>query len=194
MKLLFENWREYLNEEIMTLENWPGDYDIEIIKNPKFHSDSAYGIKLYQGRDTVGSLNVDFVNVGSDDSDRWLDDCNYEIFDNLYTLHVDVADNAPRGFGPFLMDLGLELAYKDNKWVIPARLVGGRGTEAIERVYNFYLDNRKDVEIMSINLDCWEEYIDSYVPDATPESFLYLYRKKPTIINSELAKEVIKFI
>jgi hypothetical protein len=202
MKLLFENWRKYLNEEIMALESWPSGYKIEITKDPKFYGDTAYSIELYRdyirqdkkkSQLAAGWLNVDFVNVGSD-NDRWLDDCNYEIFDNLYTLHVGVNDNEPRGFGPFLMDLGLELAHKDNKWIIPARLVGGSGNEAAERIYDFYLDKRKeDVETIDINLDCWEEYVDSRVPDDTPESFLYLYRKKPTIINSELAKEVIKF-
>jgi hypothetical protein len=192
MKLLLENWRKYLNEGIVTLENWPAEYDIEIEKDP--HPQTAYSIRLYRDRKRlVGSLNVDPVNAGSDDSDP-PDGCNYEIFDNLYTLHVQVDESVPRGFGPFLTDLALELAYKDKKWIIPARLVGGRGNKAAERIYDFYLDNRKDVEIKEIDLVCWENYVNSLVPDDTPESFLYLYRKEPTIINSELAKKVIEII
>ncbi len=191
MKLLFENWRKYLKEGMVTLEKWPTGYTIGIIKDPKFTKD-AYGIKLYDehGWD-VGYCNVEKVDIKpSSPQDTDEDRCDNTLFHNLYTFHVRV-DPEERGFGPFLADLALELAYIDGKMIIPAKLVGGAGTEGAKRLYDYYLDNRNDVEKIKIDPDCWEYYSSTPPPQDTPESFLYLYRKKPAILNSKLAKEVI---
>ena len=185
MKLLLENWREYLNEEKVTLEKWPSGYEIDIVKDP--NSYDAYHIALYdKHNDQVGICNIEKVDAKPAEDGE----CDYTLFHNLYTFHVQV-DPEERGFGPFLTDLALELARKDGKRIIPAKLVGGAGTEGAVRLYDFYLDSRNDVEKIEIDLDCWEAYIGDIVPMDTPESFLYLYTKEPTIINSELAKKVI---
>ena len=195
MKLLFENWRKYLNEGIMSLENWPEGYSIEIYKEDLFGVyDTAYYVGLFYGKSKAGWVNVDKVHINATKPEKrfYEDECNYKLFDNLYTLHVGVdEDIESQGFGPFLTDLALELAYTDGKYIIPAKLVGGAGTEGAVRLYDFYLDNRDDVEKLELYVECWEDYTGVLVPDDTPESFLYLYRKKPTILNSKLAKEII---
>ena len=193
MKLLIENWREYLNEEMVTLEKWPEGYSVEIYKNPS--PQNAYEIVLYSKYGEEGHCYVEKVNIKRKTQQSDDIDCAdaYQLYANLYTMHLEV-DKSSRGFGPFLTDLALELAALDNKLIIPAKLVGGAGTADSERLYNFYLNNRKYVNKQDIDLYCWEDFTNSIVPDNTPESFLYLYSKKPEILNSELSKKVIKII
>jgi hypothetical protein len=189
LKLLFENWRKYLNEAKVTLENWPEGYEVDIIKNPK--DGDAYHILLYDKFGEAGYCVVEKVNVERPSSTESMPECDYNLFANLYTMHVGI-DEPGSGFGPFLTDLALELAALDNKLIIPAKLVGGTGTEGAKKLYDFYLNNRQDVNIQALDNPCWEFLTNTLIPDDTPESFLYLYNKKPTILNSKLAKKVIK--
>jgi len=196
MKLLLENWRKYLNEGIVSLENWPAGYEIEILKNPyRLNPKSAYSITLYDQNAHAGSANVDEVNIEKPEEEALydVDNCHYELFESeLYTVHIDVDEEyQSQGFGPFLMDIAFELAYLDKRVIIPAKLVGGAGTKGAERLYDFYYNNRADVEKVSFHIECWEYYTGKLIDESLPESFLALYRKQPTILNSEMAKRVI---
>ena len=206
MKLLFENWRQYLYEASQTLESMPDDVFIEIVKNPD--SANAYMIDLIQGKERVGGSVVEKVDARMTDKeildleDRFseegrleeLDACDAEWrdFKNLYTLHVEV-DPHMKGYGPLLTDLAMELASKDDKWIIPAKLVGGAGTEGARRIYNFYLNKRSDVVKIPIDTKCWE-YFTGYSIENLDEVFRYLYTKRPEKLNSQIAKTKIIWI
>jgi hypothetical protein len=209
MKLLFENWREYLNEASQTLESMPDDVFIEIVKNPPFSGyDNAYMINLIQGKERVGSSVVEKVDADDlrmpdeeafDLEDRFseegrleeLDACDAEWrkFINLYTLHVEV-DPHMKGYGPLLTDLAMELASKDDKWIISPNLVGGGASEDFKRVMEYYLNKRSDVTKERIDVKCWEYFTGDNIKDLD-EVFKYLYTKRPTRLNSEIAKTKI---
>ena len=216
MKLLLENWRQYLlNEGMMTLDAMPEDFSIEIRKTggaypyeinllrelapgerARHKSVGQIGIEGIDPNDlwtrgSVGREEIDDVDVVTEceDSDQ------FDNFRKLYTFHVSVNDDIQKlGFGSLLADLAMELASMDNKLIIPAKLVGGAGTEGAIRLYNYYLHNRDDVEHYEIIPECWEyftgEGLDKFNEYA--EEFTYLYSKpNPTMLKSPLAKTKI---
>ena len=101
MQNLFENWRQYLNEGAVTLQNWPDGYDIQIEKN--LGDRNPYIINLYEKInekwENVGFCSVEDVSgqltpsKNLDDlDDNTFFDCEdeFEKFKNLYTVHIAV--------------------------------------------------------------------------------------------------------
>ena len=215
MKLILENWRQYLlNEGMVTLDTMPEDYSIEIFEDE--FPDTPYSVRLIQRPNDHpgaywerGSLNV--VNI--DPNDLWdadspgrqameeyygeeiddiVDEClddQFTDYEALYTLHVQVDDDT-KGYGPLLTDLAMELAFTDKKRIISANMVGQGASEAFKRVMKYYLHNRNDVTKIKINPECWEYYTGQDI-DKYAEEFTHLYSKSPTILNSPLAKTKI---
>ena len=210
MKLLFESWRQYLNEGMQTLESMPDDVFIEIHENPTSYN--AYEIDLIQGNERIGTCAVEKVDKDNlrrsneemrDLEDRYTEEgrlgeldaldtkCGpqYRNFENLYTLHIYVDDHA-KGYGPLLTDLAMELASKDDKWIISANMVGGGASEDFKRVMEHYLNKRDDVTKIPIDAECWE-YFTGWNIENADEVSRHLYTKRPEKLNSPLAKTKI---
>ena len=208
MKLLFENWRQYLKEAAQTLESMPDDVFIVIEKYSR--GDSAYRIYLIQGKKKVGSCGVNKVpekllyDEEIDELEDWaeyhghwkkFDDCldNWgRVFDNLYTLHIQV-DPSMKGYGPLLTDLAMELATYDNKWIIFPNLVGHHVSDDAKKLIKYYFTNRSDVFKEPIDMQCWYFHSSKDI-SGEEEMFRHLYRKDPDILNSQTAKTKIKWI
>ena len=221
MKLLFENWREFLDEGMKGLDDIPEDFHIEILEGVH---DNPYMIRLMQrderdgrpyeiehGRCIVGEVDSERIFRGGDDDrveymekyrrargedavnklEKDGEDEYYDVYRDLYTMHFTVDDDF-RGWGPLLTDIAMELADEDGKWIVPAKLVGGAGTEGAKRIYDFYLKNRSDVVHEEIDRVYWHYFTGNDLNDVEEESFKYLYRKDPKWLGSAIAKVKIK--
>jgi len=219
LKKLFENWREFLDEGMKGLDDVPEDFYIEIEEISG--GDNPYIIRLVQrgherdheehGRciveevdaehwfaraaDERKQLMTDFqAREGEEAANKLEEICEdeyYDIYQDLYTMHVFVDEDF-RGWGPLLTDIAMELADEDGKWIVPAKLVGGAGTEGAKRIYDFYLKNRSDVVHEEIDRSCWGYFTGDNLDDVEEESFKYLYRKDPKWLVHGKAKVKIK--
>ena len=198
---LVENWRQYLNEGAVTLQNWPDGYDIQIEKN--LGDKNPYIINLYEKInekwENVGFCAVEDVS-GQLTPSKNLDDfydCedDFEKFENLYTVHIAVDEHLrSKGFGPFMMDIAFELAWMQGKWIIPPILPNSFPSKGAHNLLKFYYDNRADVEQYDFEVDCFELYIGKKINEQVPVYFSTLYRKDPTILRDKLAGKYIQVI
>jgi len=219
MKLLLENWREFLDEGMKGLDDIPEDFYIQILEG---EHGRPYIIRLMQraehhehgdevGRSVVEEVDSERIfGEAADERKRLMtgfqaregeeaaneleetcEDEYYDIYQNLYTMHVFVDEDF-RGWGPLLTDIAMELADEDGKWIVPAKLVGGAGTEGAKRIYDFYLKNRSDVVHEEIDRSCWGYFTGDNLYDVEEESFKYLYRKDPKWLVHGKAKVKIK--
>lgn len=210
MKLLLENWRQYLNEGIKTLETLPEDYFIKISRTGDFSSThDGYELRLLQlskeGK-LLDDLGTGYVVTAFDVADlnprqEGESDCDHDgfdtrLFEDLYTLHLYFENVKGQGYGPLIADIAMEIAYQEGRMIIPPKLVGGEITPRAQKLFDFYYTKRGDVEIVPFSIHCWEEYSgwdysDDEGYDDLPESFLALYSKATDILKSPMAKKKI---
>ena len=187
----------------------------------------AYTITLFDGKERFGSCTVEEIEreqLGDgffSDGDVVFDDrfaledgleaegrvqelydCEdewFDVFEKLYTLHIEVDDYlVNRGYGPLLIDLAMELATRDGRWIIAPNIAhfGTTVTDDARKVMEYYFNKRTDVKKIAINLKCWQFFSGINIEEEfgnLPNALLHLYKKTPTILYSEEAKRKIKF-
>lgn len=204
MKKLFENWRGFLTEGIMTLENLPEKYFIKITQD-----NNGYQIGLIDSEhnDQIGLAILEkaigdeegerFENAYSEDQvDEYLSKC--PMFENLWTFHLYFEGMQGQGYGPLFADIAMEIAYENRKEIIPAAMVGGAGTTGAQRLYDYYYNRREDIDHDYIDEECWAMFMlkdNKYLEELYdyPDSFKAIYWKEPTILDSPMAEKKIKW-
>lgn len=133
VKLLFENWREFLTEAMNTATDLPDDVYVAIIEqgiDAGFYYADKDGERLKSGPVTGFVFIQDYEE---DCNDAW----------------VIKKTEATKGWGPLLYDLAMEYATEKGAGLAPDRFVVS--PDAL-RVWEFYLSNRK-ADIKSHQLD-----------------------------------------
>jgi hypothetical protein len=155
MKLLFENWRIFINEAMKQPTDLPDGVQVRI-----FDSGGDVGFKIVSAetgeqpssqemRDKFGRVfgHVWIRQYGEDDKSGKICADAWEV----------VRSEAVSGYGPMLYDLAMEYATKNGSGIMSDR--SGVSEEAYF-VWKKYMDSRDDVEKIQL---------DDYVNTLTPE-------------------------
>ena len=160
MKLLFENWRKYLNEAAKGISDLPPDAQVYIDVH-----DTGFEV----GLDPVGLISVEVVPQCQD----------------FYSVSDVTADD---NWGPFLYDIAMEWASSAGIGLTPDKEMS-INQEAIP-VWEYYFNKRPDVEKLSMPEECEARTrmrgpmgVSYDVPD-----FLNLVYRKPKKIIPQLEK------
>ena len=133
MKLLLENWREYLDEGMKTVDNLPEGVGITIQWYPDFRGGSwliFYSSIENPEEDVVslyGEIAMNLVDAGED---------------KAWQIHSE----ADEGWGPLLYDIAMEWGTKVGGGVIPDDDV----SDDARGVWDYYLNNRQDVKVAQV--------------------------------------------
>tara|TARA_Y100000310_G_scaffold320805_1_gene377620 strand:- start:76 stop:702 length:627 start_codon:yes stop_codon:yes gene_type:complete len=139
MKLLFENWRQYiLNEAAMGAQDLPENWFIKVekdlpgrrgkkIKTSLIQKDEDGNFSRVPGRNSSFSVVTARHSTGGYDHP-------------CLGAYIVTQSTAPAGFGPLLYDITLELAGKNG--VTPDRAFV---SDDAFRVWDYYLNNRNDI-------------------------------------------------
>ena len=133
MKLILENWREFLTEAMNTATDLPDDVYVAIIEqgiDAGFYYADKDGERLKSGPVTGF---VFIQNYEEDCNDAW----------------VIKKTEATKGWGPLLYDVAIEYATEKGAGLAPDRFTVS--PDAL-KVWEFYLSNRK-ADIESHQLD-----------------------------------------
>ena len=139
MKLLFENWRKFINEAAKTSADLPDSVVITIQPDRSYMAGPAY--KIFYARadkpEEYAHLQVDQVQGG----------INLVSLDSEYgpcegAMMVGSVSAEPTGWGPLLYDVAIEWATIKGNGLISDR--EGVSLDA-RKVWDYYLNNRGDV-------------------------------------------------
>lgn len=150
MKLLFENWREFLTEDAgsidnldpgleITIQTYPGEDWVDIyFSEVEYPGEPAHG-------EPSGIIAIDLAPNCTTDKKLW---------------QIHVNERITHGWGPVLYDIAMEWATMNGDGLIADRdAVSGEAWE----VWDYYLQNRKDVQ--AHQLDDLENTLTPEDPD-----------------------------
>ena len=196
MKLLFENWRQYINEGMASIDSLDPELEITIQTYPDGDEVDIYFSEVeYPGEpgygEPSGTVTLDLVsNVLPKFRGLRSQYCTADK--KLWQMHVQ--DRITHGWGPILYDIAMEWAATNGDGLIADR--NSVSNEAWD-VWDYYLQNRKDVQ--PHQLDDLENTLTPEDPDncdqevaADPGDKRGLekspiskyYTKAPTLINT----------
>jgi len=142
MKLLFENWRGFLNEGMRTPDDLPDGVGILI--------------DTEESPDEIRISYVDLHNAGTSNKPRGevvignMPSQNAEWFGTCLNAWVVQGAHADHGWGPLLYDVAIEWASMRGSGVglAPDRSMVSAEAEA---VWDNYMNSRSDVEMMQLD-------------------------------------------
>tara|TARA_R110000824_G_scaffold3106_6_gene14264 strand:- start:2436 stop:3683 length:1248 start_codon:yes stop_codon:yes gene_type:complete len=139
MKLLFENWRQYLTEmAAKTSEELPESWFIKISALQSVRGANGVRVELVE-KDEEGNL-----RRIPGRRDPWSSVTAYKAEPGAAPClgaYIIEGSSAPHGFGPLLYDIMMELAGKDG--LTPDRSIV---SSAAYNVWQYYLKNRSDID------------------------------------------------
>jgi hypothetical protein len=124
MKLLFENWREYLHEAAYGMNELPSDTGVRI---ELIGSDRAEISYVSDNPDSPIKGEIIIARPSEPCGDAWV---------MQWSKTVD-------GWGPFLYDIAIEWATWKGGGIVPDR---GSVSKDARKIWKYYLNNRSDVQ------------------------------------------------
>tara|TARA_R100000152_G_C6765943_1_gene190813 strand:- start:606 stop:1199 length:594 start_codon:yes stop_codon:yes gene_type:complete len=179
MKLLLENWREYLNEGMKMPEDLSelgSNISVAIYRNNEdfevtFVETNRTGMKIEKNRPDLGHINLFKAGEDGECAGAW----------------VIGVTSAKGGWGPMLYDVAIEMASKKHMGgggVTPDRNTVSSDARAI---WDYYLNNRNDV--ISKQLDDKE---NPQTPDKSDDCNQTSARASEDWRDSSLSKVYVK--
>jgi len=155
MKLLFENWRGYLNEGMKSISELPSDVYIVVRPDPAdrggglsrstaaAHGGSGAKVISLARRDIhTGELTKPYADINH----AWEEE---ELYGDVLIVPLEGCQDAweshseaASGWGPLLYDIAMEYTTLNGGGLMSGRQ--GSSPDA-QRVWNYYLKNRQDV-------------------------------------------------
>jgi len=162
MKLLLENWRQYLNEGAKTVDDLPDGVEIVVYKT--------------RGGNYV---TIEYAEVGG--GNRGFSSENSPIRGDIHITKMSeplcgeawkvAGSRAEEGWGPLLYDLAIEWASKFGGGLIPDRISVSKDAR---KVWKYYLNNRPyviahqlDDEDNTLTPDDWDNCDQSVAKKST---------------------------
>mgnify|MGYP003659556695 CR=1 FL=1 len=197
MKLLLENWRQYLNEGMKTVNDIPDNYVIHM--GPGYWSKDETEFSLVNS--ATGKLIGDMRIRLMDPLDFHYDKDDPEQFDwcTSNKVYNVVGVQAKEGWGPLLYDLAMEYATSQGGWLTAHK--EGTGLASVSgdalRVWQHYFDWERYDEIKKIPEGmCHTSRTYSEEPPynkpTIAEPLKHIYRKNPTTLDSLNKRGILK--
>tara|TARA_Y100000310_G_scaffold107479_1_gene105902 strand:+ start:306 stop:995 length:690 start_codon:yes stop_codon:yes gene_type:complete len=141
MKLILENWRKYITEGMMTVDDLPDDTYVAI-KQRRDQISIFFANESGESGSTVRHLIPDAwkkrpygqVDIRSSFSN---------VDGNCAGAWIVAGTEADEGWGPLLYDVAIEWATQNAQGLAPDR---SAVSAAATKVWDYYLNNRNDVE------------------------------------------------
>ena len=195
MKLLLENWRNYLKEGMKTWDNLPdnvvvaiksGERSVEIYyadaDNPDNYAENPDGNVIITNRKPTSMDKHMMDKAGIKSS-------TYGPCDNAWRV---VETEAQSGWGPLLYDIAIEFATLNGSGLTPDRI---NVSDEAESVWDYYSKSRGDVTSHQLDdLDntltpqekdnCLQHAAAQVSSDFSDSSLSKRYTKEPTTIKS----------
>jgi hypothetical protein len=197
MKLLLENWREFLKEGMKTANDIPDNYVVYMGPAHYDNEETEFSLVNSVTDEVIGYIAVKLM----DPLDFHYDKDDPEQFDwcTSNKVYNVVGVRAKEGWGPLLYDLAMEYATSQGGWLTPHK--EGTGLASVSgdalRVWQHYFNWERYDEIMKIPeglCHTSNTYSDEapYKQVETPEALKHIYRKNSATLDSLNKRGILK--
>ena len=172
MKLILENWRQYLNEAAMGIGNLP-ERTVVVIE------DVPAGVEIYYS-DLGDPGRTDTYPYGKVRIER----TSYKPEKDCDGTWSVVTSDADSGWGPMLYDIAMEWATQNANGLMADR---ASVEDEAKNVWDYYLNKRDDVQAHQVGDDNCDQYVaieDRGEDDWENSSLSKRYTKEPTTIKA----------
>jgi len=142
MKLLLENWREYLNEGMKKPADIPDGVYVGIIQDGPEHVHFYYADENGTETDPYGEL-TGMVSIRRSTERKGTWGGKVQKDGECLGAWILAGSEASEGWGPLLYDVAIEWASMNGKGLTPDRYTVSQEARA---VWDYYLNKRSDVK------------------------------------------------